>query len=80
MNTIAAMYIVGSNVLGLGFTFGLQFLIDVPAFGPPPLLPSNVFIVASITAAAIIVCFYHGEYKRLERESLLDNVHHQSSD
>jgi hypothetical protein len=34
-----------SNVLGLGFIFALQYLISEPAFGPPPLLPSNVFIL-----------------------------------
>jgi hypothetical protein len=34
-------------VLGLGFIFALQYLISEPAFGPPPLLPSNVFILGN---------------------------------
>jgi len=68
------LLLLGSNILGLGFIFGLQFLIDTPAFGPPPLLPSNAFIVAIIVSAAVIVCFYQGEYRRLERESLLDRL------
>ena len=72
--TILHYTILGSNILGLGFIFGLQFLIDTPAFGPPPLLPSNAFIIAIIASAAVIVCFYHGEYRRLERESLLDST------
>jgi len=66
-------------MLGLGFIFGLQFLIDAPAFGPPPLLPSNVFVVAIIISAFVIVCFYRGEYRRLERESLLDSRLHEDS-
>lgn len=75
------LLLLGSNILGLGFIFGLQFLIDTPAFGPPPLLPSNAFIVAIIVSAAVIVCFYQGEYRRLERESLLDSnrLHEDSS-
>jgi hypothetical protein len=36
-----------SNVLGLGFIFALQYLISEPAFGPPPLLPANVFILGN---------------------------------
>lgn len=68
------LLLLGSNILGLGFIFGLQFLIDTPSFGPPPLLPSNAFIVAIIVIAAVIVYFYQGEYRRLERESLLDRL------
>ncbi len=38
---------VGANVLGLGFIFALQFLLDAERLGPPPLLPSNIFIVGA---------------------------------
>jgi hypothetical protein len=36
-----------SNILGLGFIFALQYLIEEPAFGPPPFLPSNLFIIGT---------------------------------
>lgn len=32
-------------MLGLGFIFALQYLIPVAAFGPPPFLPCNMFIL-----------------------------------
>jgi hypothetical protein len=41
------LFFAASNVLGLGFIFALQYLISEPAFGPPPLLPSNVFILGN---------------------------------
>ncbi|KAJ1427351.1 major facilitator superfamily domain-containing protein, partial [Ochromonadaceae sp. CCMP2298] len=59
---------VGCNVLGLGFVFALQFLIEQPSFGPPPLLPANAFILGVIFIALLIVQFYSGEYKRLQNE------------
>jgi hypothetical protein len=61
---------LGCNVLGLGFIFAVQYLIEVPRFGPPPLLPSNFFILGVLIVAAILLLFYNGEYKRLKHEKL----------
>lgn len=58
----------GSNILGLGFIFALQYLIDVDPFGPPPFLPSNFFIIGILLLAFIILLFYKGEYKRMQHD------------
>ncbi len=75
---------VGANILGLGFIFALQFLLDADRLGPPPLLPSNIFILCEYSSALYIACltsfsvimalalvilqFYQGQYKRLQHE------------
>jgi hypothetical protein len=61
---------LGCNILGLGFIFAIQYLIEVPRFGPPPLLPSNFFILGVLIIAAVLLLFYNGEYKRLKHEKL----------
>lgn len=74
ITNIITIIIIGSNIIGLGFIFALQYLIDVPAFGPPPLLPSNFFIIGIIICAFIIAMLYQGKYRRLENESLRDQL------
>ena len=62
---------VGSNLVGLAFIFILQGLLSIPRLGPPPLLPSNIFILGIIVLALILLQFYSGAYKRHEHEHLI---------
>jgi len=59
-----------SNLLGLGFIFALQYLLEVPAVGPPPFLPSNFFIIGVLFVAFAVLQFFNGPYKRLAHEAL----------
>ena len=47
-----------SNILGLGFIFALQYLLEVPAVGPPPFLPSNFFIIGMIMIIYICIILF----------------------
>lgn len=58
----------GCNILGLAFIFAIQYLLDEPRFGPPPLLPSNVFILGVLLVAGVLLMFYDGEYRRMKHE------------
>ena len=64
---------VGANIFGLGLIFAIQYLLDVPPLGAPPLLPSNIFMFGMIFVAFCILLFYRGEYKRLNNEELVAN-------
>jgi hypothetical protein len=44
--------------------------LELDAFGPPPLLPSNILILGIIIIAACLLFFYNGEYKRLQHEEM----------
>jgi hypothetical protein len=48
----------------------------VSAFGPPPFLPSNAFILGIMILAAVMLVFFKGEYKRLQHEG--ENTHLES--
>lgn len=41
-----------------------KYLLELEAFGPPPLLPSNVFIVTVLLGATCALFWYKGHYKR----------------
>eukprot|EP01038_Epipyxis_sp_PR26KG_P009427 gene9427-12703_t len=58
----------GSNVLSIGLVFALQFLLEENPFGPPPLLPSNLFIIGVFVIFSIFVFNYNGPYNRLLKE------------
>jgi len=56
---------VGSNLLGLGFIFSLQYLLELPSLGPAPLLPSNLFMwVAFLVAWGLLVGLFQADYRR----------------
>lgn len=59
---------VGSNLLGLAFIFVLQALLDMRPWGPPPLLPSNAFIVCMLVVPMCCVLLYRGNYRRMHLE------------
>lgn len=44
--------------------------MEEPRLGPPPLLPSTIFIFAILILAGVFVALYHGEYKRQKSEML----------
>lgn len=46
-----------------------QYLLRVSAFGPPPFLPSNAFLLGMVAVANIVLYFYHGEYHRHNMET-----------
>lgn len=58
----------GSNLSALGFIFALQFLLEEDRLGPPPLIPSTLFIFGILILAGIVIAFYNGEYKRHKNE------------
>lgn len=60
----------GCNVLGLGFIFAMQYLIEVPRFSPPPFLPVNFFMLGVLLIAGVLLLFYDGEYKRMKHEKM----------
>ncbi len=48
--------------------YAIQYLLEENPFGPPPFLPSNVFIIGILAVAAVALIFFKGEYKRLQHE------------
>ena len=67
-DTSVGMLLVGSNYAGIIITFVVQELLNRPAFGPPPLLPSSIFMIAMLVLSVLSVYSFKGEYKRLHAD------------
>ena len=64
-DTSVGMLLVGSNYAGIFITFIVQELLNQPALGPPPLLPSSIFMITMLVISVLAVYSFKGEYKRL---------------
>ena len=62
------MLLVGSNYAGILITFVVQELLKESAFGPPPLLPSSIFMISMLGLSVLSVYSFKGEYKRLHAD------------
>ena len=62
------MLLVGGNYMGLIFTFVVQELLRERALGPPPFLPSSLFLILMSLISLIAAAFFKGEYKRLNAD------------
>ena len=58
--------LTGGNYVGVVLTLLVQWLIDRPALGPPPFLPSSMFLFIALCLSTIAVLFFEGDYKRLK--------------
>lgn len=55
------LLVMGGNVLGIPITFGLQGLMALPSWGPPPWSPSNFFAVFVVALASGLLFFFKGQ-------------------
>ena len=53
----------------------LQYLIDLPAWGAPPFLPSNLFLLGALLVAGFALLLYKGEYLRLFADGNKQSIH-----
>jgi len=60
---------IGGNLIGIPFVIILQDLLNEPAFGVAPFLPSNLFIFCLVLLTTLMLTQYNGDYKRLQCES-----------
>ena len=58
--------LVGGNYVGVILTLVAQWLLNQPALGPPPFLPSSIFLFVTICLSTVSVMFFEGDYKRLK--------------
>ena len=59
------------NVAGLGFTYAMQYLIELrPKYDPAegPWTPASVLLVSMVGASTLVVYMFQGEYLRLEAD------------
>jgi hypothetical protein len=67
LDLAVGLLVCGGNVLGIPITFGLQALIALPAWGPPPFSPANLFAVAVVAlASGLLLLLFKGEYRRMK--------------
>lgn len=62
------LLLIGGNVVGIPIILILQVLLKAEAWGPPPFLPSNVFMLSLLLVAIASLFFYNGQYYRLQCE------------
>ena len=59
------------NVAGLGFTYAMQYLIELrPKYDPTvgPWTPASVLLVSVVGLSALVVYTFQGKYLRLEAD------------
>jgi len=67
LDLAVGLLVCGGNVLGIPITFGLQALMALPAWGPPPFSPANLFAVAVVAlASGLLLLLFKGEYRRMK--------------
>ncbi len=59
---------VGGNYVGIIVTFVVQELLNKDPLGPPPFIPSSLFIMATLLISLGCISVFKGEYKRLRAD------------
>jgi len=57
-----------ANTLAIAMTFIGQVLLTIDSFGPAPLFPYGIWVIATMTAGVLPVLTYKGQYLRLEQD------------